>query len=74
VSKKTIFATIETIMNSILTYFKETQAELKEVSFPSVNVTITYTLLVISISVVVAAVLGGVDLGIHEILIKVLEK
>jgi preprotein translocase SecE subunit len=74
VSKKTIFATIETIMNSILTYFKETQAELKEVSFPSVNVTITYTLLVISISVVVAAVLGGVDLGIHEILIKVLAK
>ena len=61
-------------MNSILTYLKETQAELKEVKFPTVNVTITFTLLVISISVVVAAVLGGVDLGIHEVLIKVLAK
>lgn len=71
---KAIFATLKNIMNSILTYLKETQAELKEVKFPTVNVTITFTLLVISISVVVAAVLGGVDLGIHEVLIKVLAK
>jgi preprotein translocase SecE subunit len=61
-------------MNSLITYLKETQAELKEVKFPSLNQTITYTLLVIGISVLVAVLLGGVDLGLREGLVKILAK
>jgi preprotein translocase SecE subunit len=61
-------------MNSIFTYIKESQAELKEVKFPTVNLTITFTLLVIAISVIVAVVLGGVDLGIQKLLVKIIAK
>jgi preprotein translocase subunit SecE len=38
------------------------------------NQTITYTLLVIGISVLVAVLLGGVDLGLREGLVKILAK
>lgn len=61
-------------MNSLLTYLKETQSELKEVVFPNVTQTITYTLLVIGISAFVAVMLGGVDLGLREVLVKLLAK
>ena len=61
-------------MNSLITYFKETQAELKEVKFPSVQQTTTFTLLVIAISIIVAVVLGGVDLGLREGLVKFLAR
>lgn len=60
-------------MNSIITYLKETQTELKEVKFPSVQQTITFTFLVIGISLLVAITLGGVDLGLREGLTKLLD-
>ena len=55
-------------------YFKETQAELKEVKFPSMSQTILYTVIVVLISVGVAITLGGVDLGLSEGLKKILIK
>jgi preprotein translocase SecE subunit len=55
-------------------YFKETQAELKEVKFPSMSQTILYTIIVVLISVAVAVTLGGVDLGLSEGLKKLLLK
>jgi preprotein translocase SecE subunit len=61
-------------MNTIITYLKETQAELKEVKFPTGNLTITFTILVITISILVAIVLGGVDLGLQELLLKLVAK
>jgi preprotein translocase SecE subunit len=61
-------------MNSIITYLKETRAELAEVTFPSTTQTITYTLIVIALSIIVAAILGGVDLGLREGLVKLLAK
>lgn len=59
---------------NIFTYFKETKAELKEVTFPSVGATITYTILVVVISVTVALVLSGVDLGFKTMLTKFLAR
>jgi len=48
---------------NLFTYLKETKAELKEVRFPSVSQTITFTVLVIVISLIVAVVLGGAQAG-----------
>ena len=53
-------------------YLKETKAELKQVVFPTTSTTIVYTMLVIMISVVTALILSGVDLGLRELLSKLL--
>ena len=59
---------------NITQYLKEVQAELKEVVFPSRRQTVIYTVLVIVISVIVALSLFGVDLGLRELLAKILVK
>lgn len=59
---------------NLLNYFNETKAELKEVTFPSLSQTIIYTLTVIVLSVLVAILLGAVDLGLKEGLIKLLAR
>jgi preprotein translocase SecE subunit len=59
---------------NLFNYFKETKAELKEVTFPSVTQTITYTLTVILLSIIVASLLGAVDFGLKEGLIKLLAR
>jgi preprotein translocase subunit SecE len=58
----------------ILKYLKETKAELKEVTFPSTSQTITYTVLVVVISLFVAIMLGGIDLGLKEGLTRLLSR
>ena len=60
-----------TIMNKLIQYLKETKNELKEVVFPTSSQTITYTVLVIVISIVVAVTLGGVDLSLRTVLKKI---
>ena len=55
-------------------YFKETKNELKEVVFPSRSTTITYTVLVILISVLVAVILSGVDFGLRSLLEKIITR
>lgn len=59
-------------MDTIIKYLKETQAELKEVVFPSTRQTISYTIIVVIISVLVAVTLGGVDLGLRTLLAHIL--
>jgi preprotein translocase SecE subunit len=59
---------------NLFTYLKETKAELKEVTFPSIAQTITYTIAVIVLSAIIAILLGGVDLGLKEGLIKLLAR
>lgn len=59
---------------SILNYFKETKAELKEVRFPSASQTITYTIAVITLSILVAVLLGAVDFGLKEGLVQLLAR
>jgi preprotein translocase subunit SecE len=58
-------------MNKLVQYLKETKAELKEVVFPTTSQTITFTILVIVISVIVAVTLGGIDIGLRALLAKV---
>lgn len=59
---------------NISKYLKETKDELKEVVFPGTTQTIIYTLAVIAISIIVAVMLGGVDLGLRESLAKLLAR
>jgi preprotein translocase SecE subunit len=59
---------------NLFNYFKETKTELKEVKFPSVSQTITYTATVVLLSVIVASVLGAIDFGLKEAIIKLLAR
>lgn len=63
-----------TFMNKLIQYFKETKTELKEVVFPTTAQTITFTILVIVISIVVAAGLGGLDAGLSKVLKAVINR
>ncbi len=45
----------------LIDYLKGTRAELKQVNWPTRSQTMNYTLLVIGISALVAAYLGGAD-------------
>ena len=56
----------------IAQYLKETKNELKQVVFPTTSQTIVFTVLVILISVSVAVLLSGVDLGLREALAKII--
>jgi len=58
----------------LMDYLKETKAELKEVVFPTTSTTIIYTMLVIGISVGIAVLLSGVDLGLRDLLAHLLNK
>lgn len=59
---------------NFLKYLKETKAELKEVVFPTAKQTISYTIIVIVLSVGIAFMLGAVDLGLREGLVKLLAR
>lgn len=48
-------------MSKLTTYFKEAIQEIKKVTWPTKKEAYNYTLLVIAISVIVAAFLGGLD-------------
>lgn len=61
-------------MNFIIKYLKETKAELKEVTFPTTSQTITYTIIVVAISVLVALILSTADFGLRESLTKFLAR
>ena len=53
---------------SITTYIQETRAEFKHVKWPTRAQAVSYTLLVIGISVLVSVFLFGFDLGFIKIL------
>lgn len=59
---------------SLLTYIKDTRAEMKHTTWPTKSQAINYTILVIGISVVTALVLGVFDFlfssGIQKIILK----
>jgi preprotein translocase subunit SecE len=59
---------------NISNYFKETKAEMKEVTWPTLAQTITFTVSVIVLSLVVAGILGAVDFGLKEGLVKLLDR
>lgn len=51
----------ETTMSSFIQYIKDTQSELKHVSWPTRSQTIWFTVLVIVISLLTAVYLGAFD-------------
>ncbi len=55
---------------SLITYLKDTQAELKHVSWPTRNQTIAFTVIVVLISVFVSFFLGFFDYLFKMILEK----
>ena len=55
-------------MNKLVEYVKESRAELKKVVWPTKLQTRNHTLMVIGISLAVAAFLGAVDLGLNKLL------
>lgn len=57
---------------NLLKYLKETRAELTRVVFPSVRQTVSYTIIVIFLSIFVAFLLGGADFIFREGLTKLL--
>lgn len=52
---------LKNIPNKIATFLKEVKLEMKKVNWPSKQETIKYTLIVIGVSIVVAAFLGTLD-------------
>jgi preprotein translocase subunit SecE len=54
-------------MNRIISFLKEVKIELKRVNWPSRRETLNYTLLVIGISLAIAAFLGGLDVIFNAI-------
>jgi preprotein translocase subunit SecE len=60
--------------NIIVKYFRESYEELKKVSWPSRKDTVRDTLVVIGVSLGVAAFLGAVDLGLTAGLQKLINR
>jgi preprotein translocase subunit SecE len=61
-------------MNKIINYIKASIEELKKVSWPTKKETYRYTVLVVAVSLAVAAYLGGLDylftLGLRDFLYR----
>ncbi|BFD25041.1 MAG: preprotein translocase subunit SecE [Candidatus Parcubacteria bacterium] len=61
-------------MNKIINYIKASIEELKKVSWPTKKETYRYTVLVVVVSLAVAAYLGGLDylftLGLRDFLFR----
>lgn len=53
---------------NLITYLKETRAELRHVTWPTRQQTINYTVIVVAISVVTGLFLGLLDFGFSRIL------
>jgi len=54
----------DSIPTKITGYFKEMVVEVKKVTWPSREQTINYTLIVVGISLIVAAFLGTIDFAL----------
>jgi len=63
------------IINKIIIFLKEVRLEIKKVNWPTKQETLRYTLIVIGLSVVVAAYLGLIDFLIQDfVLARLLKK
>jgi len=63
---------VSRIINGIVEYFRQSRVELKKVIWPSRKDTVKYTLIVIGLSIVVAAFLGACDWLFFNVLRKFL--
>jgi preprotein translocase subunit SecE len=61
---------IVNIPNKITSFLKEVKLEMKKVNWPTREETIRYTLIIVSISAIVAIYLGGLDILFTALLEK----
>lgn len=54
-------------MSKIIDYFKGAKEELSKVVWPSKQVTINHTIVVIGVSLLIALFLGAIDLGLSKV-------
>jgi preprotein translocase subunit SecE len=59
-------------MSKIVNYFKGSKEELSKVVWPNRQTIINHTLMVIGVSIVVALFLGVIDLGLSELVGKLI--
>ena len=57
-------------MNKIIQFFREVRVEMSKVVWPTGRQLVIYTLIVIILSLLLAAFLGALDLGFQTILTK----
>ena len=58
------------IINKTITFLKEVRLEMKKVNWPDKQEVIRYTLIILGISLIVAAFLGGLDILFTSLLEK----
>ncbi len=63
---------IKNLPKKIITFLKEAKLELKKVNWPTREESLRYTMIVIVVSVFVAAFLGGLDVVFNRLLEKML--
>jgi preprotein translocase subunit SecE len=56
----------------ILNYFREVRAELSHVTWPTPRQAVVYTVIVVAISLILAAYLGVLDFGFEALLKKII--
>jgi len=61
-------------MEKIVNYLKASLAEIRKVAWPTKKETTQYTILVIALSLLVAALLGGLDFVFNWIIQKLLTR
>lgn len=61
-------------MSKITTFFREVRVEMSKVIWPTTSQLVAYTLVVIFLSVLLAAFLGALDLGFQKVLTKFILK
>ena len=60
--------------NALVTYIKESRVELLKVTWPTRQEVIQHTLVVVVVSIALAAFLGGLDYGFSKLLELVINK
>jgi len=65
---------INKIFQKLLTFLNEVRMEMKKINWPTKKQTIRYTLIVIGVSVAVAAFLGGLDFIFNILITKFIFK
>jgi len=61
-------------MKQLLQYFREVMQELRRVSWPSKRETVNLTIIVVSITILAALYIGGLDLLFQKTMAIILQK
>lgn len=61
-------------MNQVITFIQEAKAEFKKVNWPTRQQVINYTVLIVCVSIFVAAFLGGLDYFFGQVIENVILK